>query len=57
MYQRNQILPQFQNNKKFPFAISDYIIKNKPNNVSGDAFLILGEIFSSSNFKEVINKI
>jgi hypothetical protein len=54
MYQRKQILPQFQKNKKFPLALSEYIIKNKPNDVSGDAFVLLGEIFVSSSFKEVL---
>jgi len=53
MYQRNQILPQFQNNKKFPTAIGEYITKNKPNEVYGDAFVILADIFISSSFKEV----
>jgi len=53
MYQRSQILPQLQSNKSLPKAISEYIIKNKPNEVSGDAFVLLGDIFQSTSFKDV----
>jgi len=56
MYQRDQILPQLTSNKKFPMALSEYITKNKPSDVSGDAFVLLGEIFITSSFKEVTTK-
>jgi hypothetical protein len=54
MYQKNVTLPQLHSNPSFPKAISDYIIKTNPKDVSGDAFVLLSEIYMSSSFKEVI---
>ncbi len=53
IYQRDQVLPQLQSNKEFSRAISDYIVKTKPSEVSGDAFVLLGCLYSNSTFKEV----
>ena len=55
MYQKNQILPQFQTNNLFPKALSEYIIKNKPEDVSGNAFILLAEIFNNTSFKDVFD--
>jgi hypothetical protein len=40
-------------NPKFAKAISEYIIKTPKENLSGDAFNLLADIYDSSNFKEV----
>jgi hypothetical protein len=56
MYQQDNVLPQMQENKNFPKAISEYIIKTDVKNISGDAFFLLSDIFSSSNFKDVTHE-
>ncbi|KAL4453071.1 hypothetical protein ABPG74_015302 [Tetrahymena malaccensis] len=53
----DQVLPQMRENEKFPIAISQYIIKTqKLEDLVGEAFLLLIDIFQVSSFKSVTNQ-
>ena len=43
-----------RDNNEFPKAISEYIIKTKPENISNDTFIMLGELYASNKINEVI---
>jgi hypothetical protein len=42
-----------QENTKFPKAMCDYIINTDKREISGDAFYLLSDIYSSSSFKDL----
>ncbi len=42
-------------NKDFPNALSEYLINTKIQDLVGDGFILLVEIFSTTNFKSVSN--
>ena len=47
------VLPQMQMSKKFPKAISHYIEVTDPQRMTGDALVLLVNLYSTSSFKEV----
>ena len=47
------VLPQMQVSKKFPKAISHYIEVTDPQRMTGDALVLLVNLYSTSSFKEV----
>lgn len=52
---KDLILPQMKENKDFPNALSEYLINTKIQDLVGDGFILLVEIFSTTNFKSVSN--
>ena len=56
LYAKQVTLPQMRENENFPKAISKYLTKTKINDLEGDGFILLIEIFQTSNFKEIINE-
>jgi hypothetical protein len=45
-----------QKSKNFPKAIAEYIITTNPQEMEGDGFVLLTEIFSESGFQTVTSK-
>lgn len=49
------ILPQLKSHSKFPLALSKYLTSTKLQDLEGGGFILLVEIFSSKEFKNVAN--
>lgn len=55
-YASDLILPQMRGNKNFPKAICSYLTKTGIENLEGDGFILLVEIFQTSAFKDVADE-
>jgi hypothetical protein len=53
IYVKQSTLPQMRENENFPKAISKYLTQTKIDNLEGDGFTLLVEIFQTSAFKDV----
>ena len=56
IYAKQVTLPQMRENENFPKAISKYLTKTKINDLEGDGFILLIEIFQTSTFKDIANE-